>query len=65
MRIKEFFQAFDANPISASPLHGPITSELIEYLQFSNEEKRQRSIELLGDKWLLHPRNQEQRKDAQ
>lgn len=65
MKIKEFFQTFDINPISANPLHGPITTELIDYLQQSNEEKRQRSIELLGSKWLLHPENKEQRKDAQ
>lgn len=65
MKIKDFFQTFDINPISANPLHGPITPELIEHLQQSNEEKRQRSIELLGSKWLLHPENKEQRKDFQ
>jgi len=65
MKIKDFFQTFDINPISANPLHGPITPELIERLQQSNEEKRQRSIEMLGNKWLLHPENKEQRKDAQ
>jgi hypothetical protein len=65
MRVKDFFQEFDINPISASPLHGPITPELIDHLRQSNEEKLQRSIEMLGSKWLLHPSNQEQRKDAQ
>ena len=63
MKIKNFFQTFDVNPISANPLHGPITQELIEHLQQSNEKKRQRSIDLLGNKWLLHPENKEQRKD--
>lgn len=61
MRVKEFFDTFDVNPISADPLHGPITPELIEYIQQRNEEKRQKSIELLGDKWLLHPSNQKQK----
>jgi hypothetical protein len=61
MRVKEFFQTFDANPISANPFHGPITDDLIERMQQRNEEKRQRSIELLGDKWLLHPSNQQQK----
>jgi len=63
MKIKNFFQTFDINPISASPLHGPVTQELIEFIQTRNEEKRQKSIEMLGDKWLLHPKNQQQ-KDA-
>jgi hypothetical protein len=63
MRVKEFFQTFDINPISADPMHGPMTPELIEYMQQRNEEKRQKSIELLGDKWLLHPKNKQQ-KDA-
>ena len=61
MRVKEFFQTFDVNPISADPMHGPMTPELIEYLQQRNEEKRQKSIEFLGDKWLLHPKNQQQK----
>ena len=65
MRVKDYFQTFDANPISASPFHGPITAELIEYIQARNEEKRKASIEFLGDKWLLHPTNREQRKDLQ
>jgi hypothetical protein len=61
MRVKEFFQTFDVNPISADPMHGPMTPELIEYIQQRNEEKRQKSIELLGDKWPLHPKNQQQK----
>lgn len=64
MKLKEFFQTFDVNPISADPMHGPITPELIEYMQRRNEEKRQKSIELLGDKWLLHPNNQQQKASA-
>jgi hypothetical protein len=63
MKIKDFFQTFDVNPISADPLHGPITPELIEDIRMRNEEKRQRSIEMLGDRWLLHPKNKQQ-KDA-
>ena len=65
MRIKEFFQSFDVGPISASPFHGPITQEMIDYMQQRNEEKRKLSIEQLGSKWLLHPDNREQRKDFQ
>jgi hypothetical protein len=42
-------------------MHGPVTPELIEYMQQRNEEKRQKSIELLGDRWLLHPKNQQQK----
>ena len=61
MKVKDFFQTFDVNPISADPMHGPMTPELIEYIQQRNEEKRQRSIELLGDKWLLHPKNYQQK----
>ena len=64
MKVKDFFQTFDVDPISASPFHGPITPELIEFIQTRNEEKRQKSIEFLGDKWLLHPKNQQQ-KEAQ
>lgn len=65
MKVKEFFDNLDINPISASPLHGPITPELIEFIQARNEEKRLASIELLGSKWLLHPDNKAQRKEFQ
>ena len=65
MKVKEFFDDFDISPISASPLHGPVTPELMEFIQTRNEEKRKASIELLGSKWLLHPDNREQRKDSQ
>jgi hypothetical protein len=61
MRVKEFFRTFDVNPISADPMHGPITNELLQYMQQRNEEKRQKSIEFLGDKWLLHPKNYQQK----
>lgn len=64
MKTKEFFSNFDINPISASPLHGPVTPELIEFIKTRNEEKRLASIEFLGDKWLLHPNNKAQRKEA-
>ena len=65
MKVKEFFNEFDINPISNSMLHGPITPELIDFIKERNEEKRLASIELLGDKWLLHPNNKMQRKDMQ
>lgn len=65
MKVKEFFNEFDISPISASPTHGPATPELMEFIQKRNEEKRLKSIEMLGDKWLLHPDNREQRKDSQ
>lgn len=65
MRVKEFFNEFDINPISDSLFHGPITTELIEFIRERNEEKRLASIEMLGDKWLLHPNNKAQRKDYQ
>jgi hypothetical protein len=61
MKVKEFFDEFDINPISASPLHGPVTPELMEFIEKRNEEKRQKSIEFLGDKWLLHPKNYQQK----
>ena len=64
MKVKDFFTSYDINPISANPLHGPITSELIEFIQERNEEKRLASIEFLGNKWLLHPDNREQRKET-
>lgn len=65
MKVKEFFNEFDINPISDSMLHGPITTEMIEFIKGRNEEKRLASIEFLGDKWLLHPSNRAQRKDMQ
>jgi hypothetical protein len=61
MKVKDLFQTFDINPISADPMHGPITDELLQYMQQRNEEKRQKSIEFLGDKWLLHPKNYQQK----
>jgi len=61
MKIKDFFTSFDINPISADPMHGPVTDELIQHMQQRNEEKRQKSLEFLGDKWLLHPNNQQQK----
>jgi hypothetical protein len=61
MKVKDLFQTFDVNPISADPMHGPITDELLQYMQQRNEEKRQKSIEFLGDKWLLHPKNYQQK----
>lgn len=64
MKLKEFFSSFDAEPISHDMMHGPITQEMIDYLQLTNEQKRRRSIDILGDKWLLHPLNNQQRKEA-
>jgi hypothetical protein len=65
MKMKSFFNDFELNPISESMMHGPITEELIDYIKERNEEKRQKSIEMLGNKWLLHPDNKAQRKDYQ
>jgi hypothetical protein len=65
MKIKDFFQTFEIIPISTSPMHGPITPRLLQHLKKSNEKKLEKSIELLGDKWLLHPSNREQRKVPQ
>jgi hypothetical protein len=65
MKMKNFFNDFELNPISADPMHGPITQELIDYIKERNEEKRLASIEFLGNKWLLHPDNKAQRKDYQ
>lgn len=65
MRVKELFSDFDINPISPNIVHGPITPELIDFIQKRNEEKRLASIEYLGDRWLLHPDNKTQRKDMQ
>lgn len=62
MRLKEHFMDFEISPLSDSPLYGPITPELIDFLQRRNEEKRQASIQYLGEKWLLHPNNKIQRK---
>jgi len=65
MRLKEHFMEFDINPISASPLHGPITQELIDFLHQRNEQKLQASIKYLGNRWSLHPDNNTQRKEFQ
>lgn len=64
MKIKDFFTDFDINPISASPYHGPITEELLEQIKERNEAKRLASIEFLGDKWLLHPKNTQHKVSA-
>lgn len=64
MKIKSFIMSdFDLEPISDNLLHGPITPDVIQYLNERNEEKRQQSIEFLGTKWLLHPENMK-RKEA-
>jgi len=65
MKVKDFMADFDLSPISDDPLHGPITPSLIEYIQQRNEEKLQASIERLGTKWLLHPANKINLKEAQ
>jgi hypothetical protein len=65
MKIKDFFQDFDINPISSSLLHGPVTTTTLMHLQECNEAKRQQAIERLGSKWLIHPDNRAQRKDMQ
>mgnify|MGYP003648712391 CR=1 FL=1 len=65
MRFKEHIMDFDINPISADPLHGPITDEMIDFMHHRNEEKLKASIEFLGTKWLLHPDNKAQRKGIQ
>jgi hypothetical protein len=64
MRIKDFFSDFDVSPISASPLHVPVTISTLMELQERNEAKRQQSLSQLGSKWLLHPDNKVQRKEA-
>ena len=38
MKMKNFFNDFELNPISADPMHGPITQELIDYIKERNEE---------------------------
>jgi hypothetical protein len=65
MKVKSFFNDFELNPISDSILHGPITTEMIDFIKERNEEKRLASIEFLGDKWRFHPNNRAQRKDMQ
>ena len=58
MKLKSFILPdFDLEPISDNLLHGPITPEVIQYLNERNEAKRQQSIDFLGPKWLLHPDN--------
>ena len=52
---------FDVGPISENPLHNPITPEVIQYLNERNEAKRRQSIEMLGNKWLLHKSNMKQK----
>lgn len=64
MKIKDFFSDFDINPISANPLHGPINYETMTHLKERNEAKRQQAINQLGSKWLVHPDNKVQRKEA-
>lgn len=64
MKIKDFFNDFEVNPISSNPLHGPATQDLMKYLQERNETRRQQAIASLGTRWLVHPSNQVQRKEA-
>lgn len=62
MKLKSFImQDFALEPISDNLLHGPVTPEVIQYLNERNEAKRQASIEFLGAKWLLHPENRKQK----
>jgi hypothetical protein len=65
MRVKEFFCDFEIMPISTNPTHGPVTPELLEFIQKTNDKKREESINLLGNKWLLHLDNRAKHKDAQ
>ena len=46
-------------------MHGPVTPEMIRFINKRNNERRKESIELLGTKWLLHPDNREQRKESE
>ena len=64
MRVKDFFSDFDISPISSNPLHGPVTDATLMQLQERNEAKRQQAINQLGSKWLIHPVNKVQRKEA-
>ena len=62
MKLKSFIMPdFNLEPISDNLLHGPVTPEVIQYLNERNEAKRQQSIEFLGSKWLLHPDNMKQK----
>ena len=62
MKLKSFLlPEVDLEPISDNLLHGPITPEVIKYLNERNEAKRQQSIDFLGPKWLLHPDNQKRK----
>ena len=64
MKVKDFFSSYDVEPISKNPLHGPVTDKMISFLTERNEERRQQAIQSLGSKWLVHPANQVQRKEA-
>lgn len=64
MKVKDFFSSYEIDPISKNPLHGPVTDKMISFLTERNEERRQKAIQLLGSKWLVHPANQVQRKEA-
>ena len=64
MKVKDFFSSYEAQPISSNPLHGPVTDKMISFLTERNEERRQQAIQSLGSKWLVHPANQVQRKEA-
>ena len=63
--LKELFEPFRVAPISGNLMHGPVTPEMIHFINKRNNEKRKKSIELLGTKWLLHPDNREQRKESE
>ena len=63
--LKQLFEPFEAAPISRNLMHGPVTPEMIHFINKRNNERRKKSIELLGTKWLLHPDNREQRKESE
>lgn len=47
-----------------TPLEGPMTDEDIAALMARNEERLKQAREQLGKRWIFHPANHTQRKEA-
>jgi hypothetical protein len=49
------------NMYAGSPMYVPFQLQPLTTLEERNEAKRQRAIEWLGTRWILHPENQVRR----
>ena len=46
-----------ATRTAAMPLAGPVTDDALRTLRERIEQKRAEALQILGDRWILHPKN--------